>query len=242
MYADILPFIDQANIYNQLNWTIPGYSWYFSSIDPAHEAVMTKLIPTYICPSSTTPTFWAYRPDVAGHFFQQTVSHYAGIAGSTRPEAMPAGSTSQGGAFFKNSRKRVGDITDGTSNTIVVGEYSGRAKGTAGVAQSEASAMSRTNGLPWFGFYQSGTDAAPNATWHGVKTIQYGPNLYWSNTDFGGSAVGTSINNQSLKSEHVGGIHALMGDGAVRFISENINLTTYFDLVDIADRHAIGEF
>jgi hypothetical protein len=57
-----------------------------------------------------------------------------------------------------------------------------------------------------------------------------------------GSAVSTQRNQQSLKSEHVGGIHILMGDGTVRFLSENISLTTFYNLADIADGNQTGEF
>ncbi|MEX0724889.1 MAG: DUF1559 domain-containing protein, partial [Planctomycetaceae bacterium] len=243
MYADLLPYLDQANAYNRLNWSIPGYAWYFSSLDPAHESVMNSKapFPTYICPSSTTKTFWEYS--TAADFFDQTVTHYVGIAGSVRAAAMPAGSTSQGGAFYKNRSKRLADFLDGTSNSMVMGEYSGRAKGVNGNKQTEASAMDRINGQPWFGFYMGGTDSTPGVTWHGVKTIQYAPNLYWRNGwGAGGSAVETEGNTQSLKSEHVGGIHVLMGDGAVRFLSENINLNTYYNLADISDAQILGEF
>ena len=34
----------------------------------------------------------------------------------------------------------------------------------------------------------------------------------------------------------------LMGDGAVRFLSENVSLQTLYDLADIADTHTLGEF
>lgn len=235
IYADLLPFLDQANMYNRLNWTIPGYAWYMSSIDAAHESVMDDVIPVYICPSSSIKTFWEYSSNPSD-FFNQTITSYAAIGGSTRPAAMPAGSSSRGGAFYKNSSIRFDDVKDGTSNTMFFGEYSGQAKG-----QSKTSAEDRGNGMPWYGFYES--NSGPGATWHGYKTIQYAPNLYWRNNSAGdGSPISTSFNNQSLKSDHVGGIHILLGDGAVRFISENINLTTYYDLADIADNNVIGEF
>ena len=42
--------------------------------------------------------------------------------------------------------------------------------------------------------------------------------------------------------EHTGGIQVLMTDGAVRFISENIDLATQQNLAHIADGNAVGEF
>lgn len=230
IYADILPYLDQAPAYNKLNWTIPGYSWYFSSLDAQHESVMRLKIPAYQCPSSTTKTFWNYSS--AADFFDQEQAHYVPIAGSARAAALNGRSyTSSGGVFQKNGNKGVRDMTDGASNSMLFGEYSGRAKGT-GTKQTEAEANSNVNGQPWYGFYEG--DGAGAATYHAHKTVAYAPNLYWY--------PAVMFNQQSLKSEHTGGIHVLMGDGAVRFISENINLTTYFDLADCSDGNTVGEF
>lgn len=224
--ADILPFMDQGTIYNKLNWRIPGYAYYFSSLDAAHEAAVATVLPAYVCPSSTTPTFWQYNPPTC--FFRQAVSHYAGIGGSIN---YPYNGTtiSRAGTFFKNSKIGLRDMTDGSSNVMVVGEYSGLAKG-----QTKDMAMNQVNPNVWYGFYDN-----DSSTYNSYKTITYAPNLYWQGT---GSPIGTSVHNQSLKSQHVGGIHALMGDGAVRFLNENINIQTYYNLSDIADGKVLGEF
>ena len=41
---------------------------------------------------------------------------------------------------------------------------------------------------------------------------------------------------------HVGGSHFLMGDGTVRFISQNVDFNTYRQLSRIADGAVLGEF
>ena len=43
-------------------------------------------------------------------------------------------------------------------------------------------------------------------------------------------------------SQHVGGCHALMGDGTVRFISENADFNTIRKLMSTADGEIVGEF
>ena len=214
--ADILPFMDQGPIYNKLNWQIPGYAYYFSSLDPAHEAAVATILPAYVCPSSTTPTFWQYNPPTC--FFRQAVAHYAGIGGSIN-YPYNGTSISRSGSFFKNSKIGLKDMTDGSSNIMVVGEYSGLARG-----QQKDSAMNQVNPNVWYGFYDN-----DSSTYNSYKTITYAPNLYWKNDGggSGGSLINTAVHNQSLKSQHVGGLHALMGDGAVRFINENINIQTY---------------
>ncbi|MDB5348433.1 MAG: hypothetical protein JWP89_6810 [Schlesneria sp.] len=54
----------------------------------------------------------------------------------------------------------------------------------------------------------------------------------------------TDINTQTLDfgSMHTGGCHFLMGDGSVRFISENVDRTTYTRLASISDGQVIGEY
>ena len=238
LYADILPYLDQAPLYNRLNWVIPGYAYYTPSQDINHENGVRTKIPAYICPSSTTRTLFVYGSSGPSAMFTQETTHYVGISGSARTEALGGRSyCSSGGAFFKNSKRGLRDCLDGASNCMVVGDYSGRAKGANGVKQDESSAMNTINPVPWYGFYE--TDVASAQTFHAYKTVAYAPNLYWWS---GASVISTALNQQSLKSEHTGGIQVLMGDGAVRFLSENIHLNTYFNLADIGDGQTVGEF
>ena len=46
----------------------------------------------------------------------------------------------------------------------------------------------------------------------------------------------------AARSRHVGGVHILMGDGAVRFASENIDFNTWQRLGHISDGNVLGEF
>ena len=234
LYADILPYMDQGTIYNQLNWKIPGYAYYSPSLDLNHENAVKTVIPTFICPSSTTPTLWVYGASAQAAMFTQTLTHYVGIAGSANAASLNGRTnTASGGTFYKNSRRGIRDMTDGTSNVMMMGEYSGLAKGIGAGKQTTAVAMSNVQPVPWYGFYEG--DTAGAVTYHAYKTVAYGPNLYWYGN-------GSTFGNQSLKSEHVGGVHALLGDGSVRFISENINLPTLFNLADISDGAVIGDF
>jgi prepilin-type processing-associated H-X9-DG protein len=52
----------------------------------------------------------------------------------------------------------------------------------------------------------------------------------------------TPANFATTRSRHTGGVHALLADGSVRFISNNINLPTFQSLCWIADGAVIGEF
>jgi prepilin-type N-terminal cleavage/methylation domain-containing protein len=244
-YADILPYIDQANVYNNLNWGVPGYTC--SAPPAAHMVAINTIITPYICPSSTTRAIWSYSACPAA--FVGAVAQYVGISGSTNAASLNGRTyAATGGTFHKNSKRSVRDFTDGTSNVMVVGEYSGLAKGAGNGKQSEACAANRVNTTIWYGFYDNappaGTASNSGYAWNSYKTVAYAPNLYWNNLDSCSptSSVNAVYNQQSLKSEHVGGVHILLGDGAVRFLSENISLTTLFNLADIADGNVVGEF
>jgi hypothetical protein len=46
----------------------------------------------------------------------------------------------------------------------------------------------------------------------------------------------------AARSKHVGGVQVLMGDGGVRFVSNNINLPTWQALSTIQGAETIGAF
>jgi hypothetical protein len=97
---------------------------------------------------------------------------------------------------------------------------------------------------PWaMGYTRSGSIVTYS---YGPKTVAFPPNskAYWQypwNATVS-PPIWRTITMASLKSAHVGGVHILMGDGAVRFLSSNIDLVTYKNLADRADENAIGEF
>lgn len=235
LHAMILPYMDQVGLYNQLNWTFTD-AFNASSVDTTQEALVKTVISSYACPSSETNALYVYSVAPQSYTFCiQGKAEYVGIAGSS----ISANTNSTTGTFFKNSSTSFKDISDGSSNTIIIGEYSGLAKGQKksvklGCAES-VPATYGSSGLGWHSGYDDGT--TPQIT---HKTVSYAPNQYWCCLTT--SPALTSYFNQSLKSSHVGGIHALMGDGSVRFINENIQLQTLCNLADIADRNTIGEF
>jgi hypothetical protein len=245
LFASILPYLDQAPLYNNLNWSMSGFPINSTPLVPAHEAATKMPLPVFMCPSSSTASFNGYQfitppngpyPSIGA----QAVSHYVGIMGSLQQGGVMRSKT---GTFYLNSRRGVRDITDGTSNTMVVGEYSGLAKGQKmarnGIAGPDVN-YGWFNTSAWYGFYDNDRDNYQYALQLGAyKPVVYAPNVAYFLSP---TTPSSACYNQSLKSSHVGGIHALLGDGSVRFISENIALQTLFNLADIADNNTVGEF
>ena len=116
-------------------------------------------------------------------------------------------------SFYENSSRRMRDYTDGLSNTVQVVERTGQ--GTY-------------KGSIWIG-RRDGIDVFE--IWTRIDRISnddhYRPNgTIWAATS----------------SLHVGGAHVLMGDGRVRFVSENISIETWAALGTINGGEVIGEF
>jgi hypothetical protein len=122
----ILPFVEQDNIFRK---------WDFSSSSGYQNANNTTLvqnitIKTFRCPSSPVPDI---MPSRGGVNAPQMVTSYTGIAGSAITTAVPAptnvnaGSTYPGlytdnGILYAGSKVTMVGITDGTSNTWLIGE------------------------------------------------------------------------------------------------------------------------
>jgi hypothetical protein len=85
-----------------------------------------------------------------------------------------------------------------------------------------------------------GTAARNDMYIMGVTTVVRLPNWYWS-SGAPGPYNYSGGNNTMINSFHPGGIHVLMTDAAVRFMSDTISLTTLQRLSVKDDGQQIGE-
>lgn len=115
--AIILPFVDGANVYNTIDFTVPAYT--FSIIengaqrgpagDPKNMKAANSQPAVFVCPS-------APRVQPATQHKDYGIN---GGTGTCCPERSQAGMT---GIAFVNSRIRIAEITDGTSSTLMFAE------------------------------------------------------------------------------------------------------------------------
>lgn len=218
----ILPSMDQAPLYNNLqtfsNGTLTGFNAIMTSFPANGNTALQTQLAALRCPSDTGSgvVTWGSQPTT---MFGR--SNYPGVFGNSFA-TYPLGN----GAFYQNSRSNFSKFTDGLSNCVLVGErHSPYSKSGVAVGGDTI----------WAGI----TDEVPSATMGCALAL--GENASAMNNP--GTAFPPPNNHLSgFGSLHVGGCHFLMGDGAVRFISENINLGTYANLAAINDGNVIGEF
>lgn len=216
----LLPMLDQAGLYELLNpqGCRPANSGSTSGPYAGGEPPLRTSLPAFLCPTSPNDgrTFHA-------RFNGYAVSNY--VLNNQISES--------------HARKtRFRDITDGTSNTILVGERHYYKRTSPGSPDRSCGGV----------IYSVGTDSTASvvgkANWP-INTPKVGDN----NCGGGGDANQTRY---AFGSRHTGGCHFVMCDGTVRFISENVedngishNDTgnfVYQNLMRKDDENTIGEF
>jgi prepilin-type N-terminal cleavage/methylation domain-containing protein/prepilin-type processing-associated H-X9-DG protein len=243
----ILPQLEQDNVYRGVSKNLLGYWGGYDYAGPNHPDPerrlhyqnSTSVIKTYLCPSSGhTERGNIYgREFTTGAFYDDVgVLEYLAIAGSDRRGQ----AASTFGTFYIDSKTKLTDILDGSSNTMIVGESSGLAKGQ----QFNAYGSTTDNVVSWNIGWQGGGEF----TW-ACRTIAFPPKApyFWcsyapDSPRYVGVCAQNVIARSSLKSNHQGGINILLGDGSVRLISDNIDLETYKNLADRADKNPLGDF
>ncbi|MEQ8855748.1 DUF1559 domain-containing protein [Gimesia sp.] len=225
--AFILPFMDQGPLYNKIN---------FQVADPGRNSVNAEarnaILPIYRCPSD--PGGKNLTNSSAGP------SNYTGCVGNS-----PLGAVSGGGSsyqnngtsvFFTDSKTKIRDITDGTSNTMMVSEllvgseYRNYGNVSGGGLLDDCSTTASTNryrGESWF---------KGDASIRWAYLTVFPPNHDLACRTFQEYA------NAPAASKHVGGVHILLCDGSVRFVSDNIHLGTWQNLGNKSDDNVLGEF
>lgn len=244
----ILPETDQAGLAKEINFKgnaliAPGSSWAGSTSDnlwtqvtPSGKLLRNQHLPLWHCPSDVNNE---YRSDQVG-FANYTTSLGAqrwapqGGCADTYNTALPANATDRfsmdgslvSGPFGARTwRAKLKDVSDGTSQVIMLGEVRPQCASTI------------WNG-PWVHEWNGGSASttapinAPSYCQDGAGTATSAcPNL-WGNEQI----------ESAFRSKHTGGAHFAMCDGAVRFLNQSIDYVTYQRLGARKDGQALGAY
>jgi prepilin-type processing-associated H-X9-DG protein len=256
----ILPYLDQAPLWNQWNSNIPPFNEaaaFGKGPAAAIQQNMTVIrtpLSVYFCPSTPGVNEHNYDLNAAGFPITYTSARtdyittngvlgtfasiaYAGNAGGQRGGALSAVGVSPGTTNPAGSITRMRDLTDGTSNTIAIGERVGGTTIYDSRGQENPTwtgLLGGTNGGGW-------GDILNGEHWIGGSLFDGTP----SPLSPGGGPCAVNCTNArggGLYSFHTGGAQILMCDGAVRFISANIASSTLAALVTKSKGEIVGEF
>jgi prepilin-type N-terminal cleavage/methylation domain-containing protein/prepilin-type processing-associated H-X9-DG protein len=207
--AQILPFMEQKNAYNKTNFNAGAY-------DPVNATVRRHVMNSFACPSenfSTGPS-------------KPATTNYAGCH---HPVEAPI-DVGNMGVFFLNSHIRYDDVTDGTANTVFVGEK-----------------LRDNTELGWM----SGTRSTLRNLGHVVNSMTAGVGGALAAEDdeeddaerakpvaAGDPAAVLIVGGYGSK--HPGGTNVAFGDGSVRFLKTTISPKILRLLGNRADGELIG--
>jgi prepilin-type N-terminal cleavage/methylation domain-containing protein len=241
--AFILPQIDQATTFNQLGVNTQTLDALL--VNPATRALMNTKIPAYRCPSDTAPDLNSLRPYYNNKYGGDGTQTSPGTLGATANYVANHGTnwtvesqyflTGQDpfGVFWTDSTIGLRGLTDGSSNTILVGER---------------------DWSDWAAVWHGPRNYNGHGNW-GIR-MNVGTFIVPLNAPPQVASASTDTTDQEgFSSQHVGGAHFLLADGSVRFISQNINFDTtpinagtiqmrgvYQLLSQRADGQVVGDF
>jgi prepilin-type N-terminal cleavage/methylation domain-containing protein/prepilin-type processing-associated H-X9-DG protein len=233
-------FLDEGPAFDQFNQHAKGSKdpyggevpWCGSLNSKGPYSATAHVVRLLLCPSDgvggDTSTVWN---DTGGELGEWNNCNYLGFFGDKNYGGLiqePGYPPNKQAAFGFNRPVRLIDITDGTSNTMAMGEY------LTGVPQSDNSWDLR--GVHWIdlpGCSQLYTRSGPNSS---------SPDL------LGANELCTNRPSQNLpcaastledmtaasRSRHPGGVNVLYADGSVHFTSQAIYLATWQELGTIA--------
>jgi prepilin-type processing-associated H-X9-DG protein len=219
--AAILPGLEQQGLYDSINQNQ-------SYLDRSNLVPGQTILSIFLCPSSPNEDFLRPDGDTPSSTTKYARTDYGGNYGERSLRCYPntncpnnygAGDASGRGVLLFSGEPLVSlaTITDGSSQTIIVGEGPGALYGI------------------WIGQKNSWDQSAPinaqisaSSPWQSCGTASQSP--YGSTCDYG----------QEFGSYHAGGAQFLFADGSVHFLSEDLNIKVLAALLSRKGGEVIG--
>jgi prepilin-type N-terminal cleavage/methylation domain-containing protein/prepilin-type processing-associated H-X9-DG protein len=238
----ILPFIEQEGLYTASNFNAPFFLG--DGTTPNKDVFFEKEIPIMRCPSSTLPNRSSNGTDVG---FQRP--YYSVILGAAdhataSTGAQGRGPMSDGGVMTMERGKKTSAITDGTSNTVIVGEQSDWV--FSGAGQILDARADNNRGFVMGTSYvtaPTGPNTLENPPCPGSNNCQRCYNTTTINTlklnqktGLGGNMNLNDLGcTRPIQSAHAGGVNLLFADGHISFVNDELPIQTLRNLVNRDD-------
>lgn len=247
-HSQILPQLDQANVYQRLHFDVAPFAPYVNSgayesdciasggLSAVNGPAAVTVLPVFLCPSDIDrlESMWGHN-----NYRSCNGGGWHGRNGN--------------GMFGQNSSVRLGDVTDGLSNTAM---FSERCKGTwthdifdplsdiydlAGIwSEDTFRDYCRSLSPEEAAAYHQNVDSGQNWLEANFNWTRYNhlvaPNAVSCKNGFTWDGVG-----MAASSRHNGGVNVLFGDGHVKFIGELVDPTAWSAMGTIRGGEVMGD-
>ena len=225
LFSQMLPYLEMQAIYDMLD--LDG-----STINiAANHNQKYEVIPAYVCPSWPYQTVYT-EAENAAHGIMTTmaagaITLYQGVGGAFPTEA-PYGETVVGnwpenGIFVPYIWRKIGEVNDGLSNTLAMGEFSFLDKYEGVFVEPPGLIRHWMSGS--YSFLRDYGGTKDNLALMSSKVVA-NP----INANISLKVSGVEFNHLPFSSFHPGGANFLMGDGSVSFLTEDIDFLLYQEL------------
>lgn len=187
-----------------------------SVADPAHATLIRRKVATFRCPSDVGPEEWTILSEADGSSLSTlATANYVGVFGTTELhacEGVPA------------PFQCAGDGAMFHNSRLRFADFTDGLSSTIVLGEHKSDTQLQWHST-WAGFIPEGEEAAVRF----LGTCDHTPNSPANHID-------------DFSSHHVGGAHFALGDGAVRFISTNIDLGLYKAIATRGNGEPTGDF
>lgn len=250
--ARLLPYADQANLQNLIDFNIQMGHPVLVALPAAMRPVAQTIVPMFLCPSDPAASVNLLMTNTT-----DSVQYAGANYGANQSDGTLTTPTNQihplnpgNGLFWVGSRTQLRDVTDGTTNTIAFAETT-RGAGTRtanttpildprkyrafGVTDPYAYVVSGTGHTHW--------DGGRATTWlRGTVPEGTVMNGFLTPNSKTADAAASSSKLTASRSYHSGAVNILLVDGCVRSVSDSIDQTTYRALWTRSGGEVPGEF
>ncbi len=270
VHCYLLPYIDQANAYNNFNWSIQVNATATTGSTAAEAAMKAAAIPAYHCPADPmTPVNNVVQTGIISEScnYMQCFGSIASMAGYNtvvNNNASMIQPTPLHGVFFRNSSTRFSSITDGSSNTAMFAEIqlgpnnfvtpaSSLAVVPAGDPRDFRVATYVTDTWSGADLLSPPAECENRATkawtyrgleWYrGLVVATYYNHTLTPNAPFRDCIPSNTYQgHMAARSYHTGGVQYLLADGSVRFANNSVDATVWRGVGSMANGEVLGDF
>lgn len=240
----VLPFAEQNNLYDLFVTTTNGFNdrW-FTGFGPNGEPLASTVLPLFLCGSDDKDgdrnEHYSFTDHIEAGYPAYGKSCYVANLGACSPnQSCDRAYGNRWGPMSRNSRTNHAKITDGSSNTILIGERSGRTEEELGQNNPRVS-----YGAVWSGRMnkpRTWAHGAPNnkqrdtissvcGRVHGTNVRQWGIN-------------GTRTPDGLASSYHPGGANVGFADGSTHFLTDALAISVLRNLAAMADGNVVQDY